>query len=109
MAEVFLATAARGAFRISFMGVGPTEMRLVLAGGALALMPDPDVVIGSLGPFGLFDVGGGVALVGLAARFAASAAGNGRALHAEETIPRPRDARPTARCDRAARRARARE
>jgi archaetidylinositol phosphate synthase len=57
MAEVFLATAARGEFRMSFMGVGPTELRLVLAAGALALMRNPQVSIAGLGSFGLFDVG----------------------------------------------------
>jgi hypothetical protein len=29
--EVFLATAVRGVFRMSFAGMGPTELRIVLA------------------------------------------------------------------------------
>ena len=65
MAEVFLATARAGQFRMSFMGVGPTELRLVLAAGALALMRDPRVAIPELGSFGLFDVGAAVATAGL--------------------------------------------
>jgi phosphatidylglycerophosphate synthase len=87
MAEVFLATAARGEFRMSFMGVGPTELRLVLAAGALALMRDPRVVIPGLGSFGLFDVGASVATAGLVTAFVVSGWRNGRALYAEEPVP----------------------
>jgi archaetidylinositol phosphate synthase len=86
MAEVFLATAARGEFRMSFMGVGPTELRLVLAAGALALMRDPHVTIAGLGSFQLFDVGGVVATGGLTMAFLASSLGNGRALYREEPL-----------------------
>src|SRR5204863_529945 len=35
-AESYLATHARGLFRLSFAGFGPTELRLVLAAGAVA-------------------------------------------------------------------------
>lgn len=87
MAEVFLATAARGEFRMSFMGVGPTELRLVLAAGALALMRDPRVTVPGLGTFGLFDVGAAIATLGLATAFVVSGWRNGRALYAEEPIP----------------------
>ena len=86
MAEVFLATAARGQFRMSFLGVGPTELRLVLAAGALALMRDPQVSIPELGSFGLFDVGATVATAGLAAAFVVSGWRDGRALYAEEPL-----------------------
>lgn len=88
MAEVFLATAARGEFRMSFMGVGPTELRLVLAAGALALMRNPRVAVPGLGSFGLFDVGAAVATVGLATAFVVSGWRNGRALYVEEPLPR---------------------
>jgi archaetidylinositol phosphate synthase len=87
MAEVFLATAARGAFRMSFVGFGPTELRLVLAAGAFALMRDPHVAIPGVGTFQLFDVGGVVATGGLVVAFLVSSLGNGRALYAEEPIP----------------------
>jgi phosphatidylglycerophosphate synthase len=86
MAEVFLATTARGVFRMSFLGFGPTELRVVLAIGALALLRDPRVVIGSLGTFQLFDVGGVVAIVGLATTFLVSSAANARALYREEPL-----------------------
>ena len=35
--EVFLATAVNGVFRMSFLGFGPTELRILLAIGTLAL------------------------------------------------------------------------
>src|SRR6188768_2880565 len=37
-AESFLATHALGVFRISFAGMGPTELRILLSVGALAAM-----------------------------------------------------------------------
>jgi phosphatidylglycerophosphate synthase len=87
MAEVFLATAARGEFRMSFMGMGPTELRLVLAAGALALMRDPRVTVPGLGTFGLFDVGAAVATFGLVTAFVVSGWRNGSALYAAEPLP----------------------
>ena len=47
--EVFLATAVHGVFRMSFAGVGPTELRILLAVGAIALRGDPHVNFGVLG------------------------------------------------------------
>lgn len=87
MAEVFLATAARGQFRMSFMGVGPTELRIALGIGALALMRDPQVLIPGLGAFQLFDVGAVIATGGLIVAFLVSSLGNGRALYEEEPLP----------------------
>ena len=63
--EVFLATAVRGVFRMSFAGMGPTELRIVLAIGAIALRGNPHVSFGALGQVPLFDVGGVAAIVGL--------------------------------------------
>ena len=64
--EVFLATAVRGVFTMSFAGIGPTELRILLAIGTVALMGDPRVELGALGQMRLFDVGGLVAIAGLA-------------------------------------------
>ena len=36
-AETYLATHARGVFKMAFIGVGPTELRILLAAGAIAL------------------------------------------------------------------------
>jgi hypothetical protein len=69
------------------MGVGPTELRFVLAAGAFALMRDPRVQVPGFGEVQLFDVGGVVAAVGLLVAFVVSSVGNGRALYAEEPLP----------------------
>jgi archaetidylinositol phosphate synthase len=63
--EVFLATAVRSVFRMSFAGFGPTELRILLSVGAIALRSDPHVSFGALGRAQLFDVGGVVAIAGL--------------------------------------------
>jgi archaetidylinositol phosphate synthase len=78
--EVFLATAVRHVFRMSFAGFGPTELRIVLAIGTVALFRDPRVNTGLLGLVPLFDVGGIVATAGLAVMLVVSVATNTRAL-----------------------------
>ncbi len=77
--EVFLATAVRGVFRMSFAGVGPTELRMLLASGAIALFRDPHVALGPL-TVRLFDLGGLVAIAGLLASLAVSILRNTTAL-----------------------------
>jgi phosphatidylglycerophosphate synthase len=84
--EVSLATHARGTFRLSAFGVGPTELRILLALGTLQLMRS-DVVT----PFGhrwlLFDVGGTVGIAGFLLTFVYAAIANGVALYREERLP----------------------
>jgi phosphatidylglycerophosphate synthase len=63
--EVFLATAVQQAFRMSFAGFGPTELRIVLAIGTCALFRDPRVQVPWIGAVPLFDLGGIVAAAGL--------------------------------------------
>jgi archaetidylinositol phosphate synthase len=85
--EVFLATAVNQAFRMSFAGFGPTELRIVLGVGAWALFGDPRVTVGSAGSFALFDVGGVVATLGLCVALVAAIVRNTRALwHAEPPV-----------------------
>jgi archaetidylinositol phosphate synthase len=79
-AEVFLATAAHGTFRMSFLWFGPTELRIVLAAGALALFGEPMVDLGPLGRYRLFDVGGTIAAAGLVAALVAATLANTRLL-----------------------------
>ena len=64
--EVFLATSVRGVFKMSFSGFGPTELRILLAIGTLALFRDPHVDLGVLGRPRLFDFGGLIAIAGMA-------------------------------------------
>jgi len=87
-AESYLATHAAGVFRMSFLGFGPTELRIVLAVGALKAAGSPWV-----DPFGgaalrLFDIGGLVAVAGLTTAFAAAAVRNTRALYRSDPLPR---------------------
>jgi len=85
--ESFLATHALGVFRISFAGVGPTELRILLSVGALAAMAQPLVRPFGLGPFQLFDVGGLIGAIGMGVVFVLSAARNTRALYQAEPLP----------------------
>jgi archaetidylinositol phosphate synthase len=87
--EVFLSTAVRGVFRISFAGFGPTELRILLAVGTVALRNDPHVGLGPLGRVPLFDVGGMVAIAGLGVALILSATRNTIALARLEPRPQP--------------------
>jgi archaetidylinositol phosphate synthase len=84
-AETYLATHARGVFKMAFAGVGPTELRILMAAGALALINTPTVDVFGVGPFLLWDVGGVVGAIGMAATFVISSGRNVRALYVEET------------------------
>ena len=85
VAEISMATHARGTFKMAFMKVGPTELRIILAAGVLQLMRSGDIsVLGQR--WLLFDVGGAVAIGGLLIAFAAAAVRNGIALYREERL-----------------------
>ena len=85
VAEISMATHARGTFKMAFMKVGPTELRILLAAGTIQLMRSDFVTI-----FGqrwlLFDVGGTAAIAGILIAFATSALRNGIALYNEERL-----------------------
>ena len=87
-AEVYLATHVRGVFRMTFMKFGPTELRIVLSLGTLYLLHDPTVGLGRAGRFLLFDVGGIVAITGMALAMVVSSIRNTRALYKAEPLPR---------------------
>jgi phosphatidylglycerophosphate synthase len=85
LVDIALAAHARGTFRISFWHVGPTELRILLAAGTLALFRSPEVtLLGSR--WLLFDIGAVAAIAGLLVTFAASAIRNGKALYEEERL-----------------------
>ena len=87
VAEISMATHARGTFKMAFMKVGPTELRILLAAGTLQLMRSS--FVGILGEqWLLFDIGGAVAIAGLLIAFTVSALQNGIALYREERLPR---------------------
>jgi phosphatidylglycerophosphate synthase len=85
--EISLATHARGTFKLAFLKVGPTELRILLAAGVLQMMHSDLVTI--LGrQWLLFDVGGVVAIAGFLLAFVVGAVRNGVALYQEEPLPR---------------------
>jgi phosphatidylglycerophosphate synthase len=85
MGESFLATASRGLFRMSFGWFGPTELRILIAVGALMLLRGGMVRPFGLGPYRLFDVSGLCATAGLVAIFIVNGVRNTVALYREET------------------------
>lgn len=64
--QSYLATHALGEFRLSFFRFGPTELRLLLVMGNLALPWKPEVHFFG-GKYRLFDVGGAIGLAGMTA------------------------------------------
>src|SRR6478609_7132991 len=80
-AETYLATHARGVFKMAVGGIGPTELRILLAAGAIALIHRPTVNVFGLGSALLWDVGGVIGAIGMAMTFVISSAQNVRALY----------------------------
>lgn len=102
--EVFLATSVHGVFRMSFSGFGPTELRILLAAGTIALFRDPYVDLGVFGRMRLFDFGGLIGIAGMAVAFTVNVVRNTTALSRLE--PRPnsnREAREDHKADRSVR------
>ena len=92
--EVYLATVALHEFRMAFFKFGPTELRLVLVAGTIALYFKPTVMLAGR-PFLLLDVGGVVAAAGLVTAFVFSAARNVRSLYRAEPLPTAEPLRPS--------------
>jgi phosphatidylglycerophosphate synthase len=84
-AETFLATHSRGVFKMAFIGVGPTELRILLAAGALALVDNAWVTPFGIPPVRLWDLGGVLGAAGMVGAFVISSARNARVLYLEET------------------------
>jgi len=84
--EIYLATYCLTVFRLSFWGFGPTELRLLLAIGTVALLFRPTVeILGSRHL--LFDVGGIAAIAGIAVALLVAVVQNVRALYRAEPLP----------------------
>jgi archaetidylinositol phosphate synthase len=84
--QSYLATHALGEFRISFWRFGPTELRVLLAIGNLALFWKP--VVHLFGEsYRLFDVGGALGLAGMTSMAVAFTVQNTIRLYREERIP----------------------
>ncbi len=85
--EVYLTTYTIGAFHLSFWSFGPTELRILLCIGNIALYFN--------GPMGkvygqeyrIFDIGGTIGIIGMAAMLVWSAARHTRELYNAERLP----------------------
>ena len=64
--EAYLTTYTLGEFRLSYWKFGPTEIRLLLAMGNLALLRHSDIAVLGI-RFRLFDLGGAIAIAGMSA------------------------------------------
>ena len=83
--EVYLATYTIGTFHLSFWSFGPTELRLLLCIGNIALFYRPEV--GLLGRrFLLFDIGGAVGIAGMALMLVWAAVRHTRQLYEAERL-----------------------
>jgi phosphatidylglycerophosphate synthase len=81
--QSYLATYTLGEFRLSFWNFGPTELRLLLAVGNLALLRWPVVLHQH---YRLFDIGGTIGLAGITLMVVFFTGKNGYRLYCEERI-----------------------
>jgi phosphatidylglycerophosphate synthase len=83
--ETYLATYTVGKFYLSHSKFGPTELRLLLAAGNLAVFHNPAVTV-----FGtdwrLFDFGGAIGIAGMGVMFLVAAVRHISQLYKEEPI-----------------------
>ena len=81
--QSYLATYTLGEFRMSFWSFGPTELRLLLGLGNLAVLRWPLVLRGH---FRLFDFGGAIGILGMTVMLLFFTARNTMRLYDEERI-----------------------
>lgn len=81
--QSYLATHTLGEFHLSFWSFGPTELRILLVLGNLALFRWAWVIHGK---FRLFDIGGAIGLAGMVAMLIFFAAKNTVRLYREERV-----------------------
>ena len=87
--EIYLATYCVGRFQMSFWGMGPTELRIALAAGALVLTVKPVVTVFGV-PMLLFDAGGIAGAAVLTVTAVISGCRNTRRLYRAEPLPKAR-------------------
>jgi archaetidylinositol phosphate synthase len=81
--QSYLATYTLGEFQLSFWNFGPTELRILLAAGNIALLYHPMIFHGR---YRLFDFGGVIGLIGMSAMLIFFTVRNTRRLYLEERI-----------------------
>jgi archaetidylinositol phosphate synthase len=83
--EVYLATYTIGTFQLSFWKFSPTELRILLIAGNIALLYKPVVHLMG-GAYRLFDVGGAIGIAGMALMLLTAAARHTVALYRAEPV-----------------------
>lgn len=83
--EVYLTTHTIGKFHLSFAAFSPTELRLLLIAGNIALLYKPLVLLAGK-EYLLFDVGGAIGIAGLATAVVWSAVRHGVFLYRAERL-----------------------
>lgn len=86
--EVYLATYTVGKFHLSVGAFSPTELRLLLIAGNIALLFQPIAKFGSR-QFLLFDVGGTIGIIGMAIALLCAIVKHTTYLYRAETLPQP--------------------
>ena len=84
--EVYLATYTLGTFHLSFWKFSPTELRVLLMIGNVALLYRPVVSLAG-GRYRLFDVGGLVGIIGMSLMLVTSVIRHTMALYRAERVP----------------------
>jgi len=84
--EVYLATYTVGKFNLSFAAFSPTELRLLLIAGNIALLVKPWVILGGQ-QYLLMDVGGVIGIAGLTFAFLWSMVKHAAYLYNVERLP----------------------
>lgn len=90
--EVYLASYTLGDFRISYYKMSPTELRILLCIGNLALLYKSVVHLFGRA-YKLFDVGGTMGITGMVALLLISVVRNTVKLYRREPLPSPRSPR----------------
>jgi len=85
--QSYLATYALGTFQLSFWKFSPTELRVLLAAGNIALLVRGPIAKIAGVEFKLFDVGGVVGIIGMTLILVTSSIRNTRALYDAERLP----------------------
>ena len=86
--EVFLATHSLGTFHMSYFKIGPTELRILLALGNVAVIFHPRATLFEHS-FLAFDVGAVVGVIGLLATLLYATVSHTRTLYRLEPLPPP--------------------
>jgi hypothetical protein len=84
--EVYLASYTLGDFKISYFKMGPTELRLLLSAGNVALLWKPIVHLAGRS-YRLFDVGATIGISGMMLILLISVAKNTARLYRREPLP----------------------